>query len=576
MSNADEKHPESVREPQESPTVLPTTATDARGGIGEEKSAASSSASATSTSAGRIPHRHHHGASQNAVVSYLRSWLPVNIGTGILRDIRARAPWYWSDWTDAWNYRVLPATALILCANVLPGIAFSLHLTVVTGQYGVSEVLLSSFMASFVFSVFGAQPLCIAGVTGPISILNQTIYKILEGRTDSPDYLHFIGWVYLWAAIFHWITAALNWCNFLKYVTVFSCETFGFYVACTYLQFGIQALTYQFGDSSSSPAGALVSTTLALLMLVTAFLFKCLSQSTLFHRHVRRFCADYGMPLALLASSAMAYWGNFHTARPLTLPVGAAFQPAHGRSWIVHFWQLDGKWVVLALPFGVILWVLFFFDHNVSSLIAQGSQFPLRKPAGFHYDFALLELHVPRGLLGVPAPNGLIPQAPITRAHFSCTDIRDRGNGINEQPREVPVAVVEQRVSNLAQGSLCLVLLTGLSCTWFMGLNELSENGITQKILYFLTDSTLTPSSERLRRVRKSRILLYVALQLAAFGATFAITQTIAAVGFPVIILLLIPLRSLVVPKMPFSSEELGILDRPTASPFTMQSVSGF
>jgi len=27
--------------------------------------------------------------------------------------------------------------------------------------------------------------------------------------------------------------------------------------------------------------------------------------------------------------------------------------------------------------------------------------------------------------------------------------------------REVPVAVVEQRVSNLAQGALCLVLLTG-------------------------------------------------------------------------------------------------------------------
>lgn len=27
--------------------------------------------------------------------------------------------------------------------------------------------------------------------------------------------------------------------------------------------------------------------------------------------------------------------------------------------------------------------------------------------------------------------------------------------------KEVPIAVVEQRVSNLAQGSLCLVLLTG-------------------------------------------------------------------------------------------------------------------
>ena len=60
-----------------------------------------------------------------------------------------------------------------------------------------------------------------------------------------------------------------------------------------------------------------------------------------------------------------------------------------------------------------------------------------------------------------------------------------------------------------------------------MGLNEISENGITQKIIYFLADRTLTSSTDPLRRVRKSRILLYVALQLGAFGATFAITQTI-------------------------------------------------
>jgi hypothetical protein len=50
--------------------------------------------------------------------------------------------------------------------SVLPGIAFSLHLIESTQQYGVTEVLLSSFMASFIFSVIGAQPLCIAGVTG--------------------------------------------------------------------------------------------------------------------------------------------------------------------------------------------------------------------------------------------------------------------------------------------------------------------------------------------------------------------------------------------------------------------------
>jgi MFS superfamily sulfate permease-like transporter len=57
---------------------------------------------------------------------------------------------------------ILPLTN----GSVLPGIAFSLDLIETTHQYGVAEVLISSFMAAFVFSVFGAQPLTIAGVTG--------------------------------------------------------------------------------------------------------------------------------------------------------------------------------------------------------------------------------------------------------------------------------------------------------------------------------------------------------------------------------------------------------------------------
>lgn len=44
------------------------------------------------------------------------------LGIGIRRDIRARAPYYVSDWTDAWNYRVVPATALIFFANYVAAV----------------------------------------------------------------------------------------------------------------------------------------------------------------------------------------------------------------------------------------------------------------------------------------------------------------------------------------------------------------------------------------------------------------------------------------------------------------------
>ncbi|KIM43231.1 hypothetical protein M413DRAFT_444039 [Hebeloma cylindrosporum] len=554
------------------------------------------------------------------------SWIR-RIGSGVILDIRSRLPWYLSDWTDAWNYRVVPATALIFFANVLPGIAFSLDLIETTAQYGVAEVLMSSFMAAFIFSIFGAQPLTIAGVTGPITVFNKTIFDIISREPNPPVYLHFMGWVYLWGAIFHWATALLNWCNFLKYVTLFSCDTFGFYVSWVYLQYGIQVLTRQFGPINGVEAqGVLVSIILAILMLVTAFLFRSLSQTPYFHRHVRRFLADYGMPISLVASSAMAYWGRFNFADPLTLPVGGAFQAAGGRNWLVKFWELEGKWVGIAFPFGIVLWILFFFDHNVSSLMAQGSEFPLRKPPGFHYDFFLLGVTTfIAGLLGLPAPNGLIPQAPIHTTSLLVMgrpskyekDEQDQRNNSRIQTQtqtsnigvlpgpnfphsmpppdpttyrhEVPLGVVEQRVSNLGQGCLCLVLLTGpflhvlhliprgvlAGLFWYMGADALQGNGITKKLMYLVQDKALTPNEQPLNKVRKSRILLFVGVQLVGFGATFAITQTIAAIGFPVIIMLLLPLRTLVIPKMPFTSEELAILDGPAASPFTMESVGG-
>lgn len=113
--------------------------------------------------------------------------------------------------------------------------------------------------------------------------------------------------------------------------------------------------------------------------------------------------------------------------------------------------------------------------------MAQGSQFPLRKPPGFHYDFFLLGITTfIAGLIGVPAPNGLIPQAPIHTISLLVmgrpTKTYDQENTSGQQStsssrieekvqevrldRAVPVAVVEQRVSNLAQGCLCLILLT--------------------------------------------------------------------------------------------------------------------
>jgi len=108
-----------------------------------------------------------------------------------------------------------------------------------------------------------------------------------------------------------------------------------------------------------------------------------------------------------------------------------------------------------------------------------------------------------------------------------------------------------------------------------MGCQALAGNGITLKLLFLAQDRELTSPSDPLKRIeRRLRIWMFVAIQLLSFGTTFAITQTIAAIGFPVIILLLIPFRTWVMPKW-FSAEELSALDAPTAGAFVMESVGG-
>jgi hypothetical protein len=72
---------------------------------------------------------------------------------------------------------------------------------------------LRKFIAAAASSLLSVQPLLISGVTGPITIFNKTIYDIFvkngSGGADF-NYLQFIGWVYMWGAILHWVSALLN------------------------------------------------------------------------------------------------------------------------------------------------------------------------------------------------------------------------------------------------------------------------------------------------------------------------------------------------------------------------------
>lgn len=379
-----------------------------------------------------------------------------------------------------------------------------------------------------------------------------------------------------------------NSCNALRWVTRFPCDIFGFYVAFIYLQKGIQVLD-RLGDGSPF----YLSIMAALLVFTVAYVCGELGTSGLFRQPIRVFLKDYGTPLTLIFFTGFVHIGRMRNVELEVLPTGIAFEPTSGRPWLVRFWDLGVGDIFTALPFAVLLTILFWFDHNVSSLIAQGSEYPLRKPAGFHWDIFLLGITTGvAGILGIPFPNGLIPQAPFHTESLCVTkpvkQLDEKGEDKGDYTYEA-THVVEQRVSNLAQGLLTLGTMTGpllvvlhliphgvLAGLFFvMGVQALEANGITSKLIFLARDKSLTPPNSPLRSIkRRSAIWYFVVIELLGFGATFAITQTVAAVGFPVFIFLLIPLRALVLPKL-FSEDELDMLDAPTASEFIMEGIGG-
>ena len=160
----------------------------------------------------------------------------------------------------------------------------------------------------------------------------------------------------------HWILAITNSCNALTYVTRFSCDIFGFYVAFIYLQKGIQVLTRQWGMAGET--SAYLSIMVALLVLMFAYLCGEIGESTLFKRPIRKFIEDYGTPLTIVFFTGFVHIGHMRNVHVETLPTSKAFFPTTDRSWLVRFYDMNAGDIFLSLPFALLLTILFWFDHN--------------------------------------------------------------------------------------------------------------------------------------------------------------------------------------------------------------------
>ncbi|KAG9034061.1 hypothetical protein FRB95_013830 [Tulasnella sp. JGI-2019a] len=570
--------------------------------------------------------------------------------SGIFRDLLIRAPYYKSDWLDGFNPRTLLACLRIFFLNVFPALAYTQDMYDRTGgNYGVNEALLATALGGVVFGVLSCQPLTIVGFTGLINLFNYTTYDIIVRHYDVA-YLPFMGWVGIWAAAMHWTVAIFNLTALCRYVTAFTAETFGMYVCVVYIQKGIELLVSEFDHDTRAGFMGIV---IAFGFFFTYWALVHLGTSSYLHPRIRGLASDFGMFVTVVFWTGFCYIpGNLRSTEFQRLVTTKSFQPTIDRDWIVSLHEVSAGYIFAALPFGVLVTALFYFDHNVSSIAAQAKHYPLKKPAGFHWDFFLLGVTtLVAGLLGVPFPNALVPQAPMhtesccvwetvpveyidkhatsvtvtpsnedegedavgdsTVASMGETKLQMRRRKSTVERDELPsnreqklmemlkprtktviTRVVEQRISNTGQGLLALGCMAGpllvvahlipravLAGVFLaVGYVGIEGNRLTQLTLYLLRDPMHPPKpgslQAQLSRVPTRKVGLFVALAWTGFATTFAISQTIAAIGFPVLILLLIPLRATWMRSW-FEQEELDILDTPVASGLALNSIGG-
>lgn len=538
---------------------------------------------------------------------------------------------YLSDWKDALNYRVFPATIETFLNNLLPAIAFSQDLFNKTNHnYGINEILLSQGISGLLFGIFG-YPLSIVGVSAPSCIICYTIFGIFmkaQGSINVPKekfddgfaFLGFMFWVYLWCGIITILSSIMNVVCFFQMVTLFPCNIFGFFINVVYIIKGCELLGLSFKGNANiqDVAAGFANISIALCMTIFGILAKRVDSTKMFTHNIRIFIRDYSTIISVIFWSGVIHFGNaFKYVNFEKLEISKSFKPTYvGRSsWLAFDRQLPVKYVFLALPFGIILWILLFFDHNISSLMAQKTEYKLKKKSMFHWDFCILSIHtIVCGVLGLPAGHCLIPQSflhtetlllfqdmkkkkeliiPLDELLLEenqkgamlnlvrrCTKTPDTdfsksiiNCNIDDYAEEKPMyitGVVEQRLTNSLQGLLMIVCMCRpflvclnqipqciLSALFFtLGINGLMENVNIQRLLYLLSDV----KEGALKSISTKKLVYFLILSYVFASGEVVISQLDkAAIGFPLVLLLSI-IVTFGFSKF-FSKQELQVLD---------------
>ncbi|XP_062048697.1 anion exchange protein 3 isoform X2 [Lepus europaeus] len=519
---------------------------------------------------------------------------------GLIRDVKRRYPHYPSDLRDALHSQCVAAVLFIYFAALSPAITFGGLLGEKTeGLMGVSELIVSTAVLGVLFSLLGAQPLLVVGFSGPLLVFEEAFFKFCQAQ--DLEYLTGRVWVGLWLVVFVLALVAAEGSFLVRYISPFTQEIFAFLISLIFIYETFHKLYKVFTEHPllpfyppegalegapeaglelngsappptegppgprNQPNTALLSLILMLGTFLIAFFLRKFRNSRFLGGKARRIIGDFGIPISILLMVLVDYSITDTYTQKLTVPTGLSVTSPHKRTWFIPPlgsarpfppWMM----VAAAVPALLVL-ILIFMETQITALIVSQKARRLLKGSGFHLDLLLIgSLGGLCGLFGLP---WLTAATVRSVTHVNALTVMRTAIAPGDKPQIQEVR--EQRVTGVLIASLVglsivmgavlrripLAVLFGIFL--YMGVTSLSGIQLSQRLLLILMPAKHHPEQP------------YVT-KLACIALLWVVKSTAASLAFPFLLLLTVPLRRCLLPRL-FQDRELQALDSEDAEP---------
>ena len=317
---------------------------------------------------------------------------------GLRADLARRAPWYFSDWIEAFTKenrsQAIASVIFLFFACLSPAVTFGMLFDEYTeGQLGVVEMILSSGISGVLYAFFSGQPLCILGATGPELAYTAVFFSLC--KTLELEFLPARVWQGLWTALFTVLLSLFDLCALMKYVTRFTEEIFSALISVIFIYEALLNVgkLYFADDSILGRARAFSGTVFALGTYGFAMLLKNLKGGKQFTPTVRKLFANYAVIVSIVTFTFLNWL--FRDVGNATLQVPETIEPTYidpvtnaTRPWIVNPMGVHKPFPAWGIAFTALpalgLTLLGYMDQNLTSLLINRKDHNLKKPPGYH------------------------------------------------------------------------------------------------------------------------------------------------------------------------------------------------